>query len=163
MRAELDGAEGPAPEEEASCRASIVPEVDEAGGLSLATLGRLQTKIDAANDEKAKRAEALCKMREQMEVLRATLGYPAEKMDAADAAVSRATLAAAEAKVVEYRTEVERRQQVLSDCNDYIHELRVKLEIPQAEWVVLPLPENAGLSQDVLEKYNGEILSLIHI
>ena len=59
VRAELDGEEGPVPEEEAARRNSIVPEADEAGGLSLATLGRIQAKMDAATDEKAARVTKL--------------------------------------------------------------------------------------------------------
>ena len=155
VRAELDGEEGPVPEEEAARRNSIVPEADAAGGLSLATLGRIQAKMDAATDEKAARVTKLEGLVSTAAGLRAALGYPPEP--SADDSISRATVTAIEVKIADYEAEAERRKAVLADCGEYIQELRVKLAIPEAEWVVLPTAEDAGLSQEVLEAYHGEM------
>ena len=155
VRAELDGEEGPVPEEEAARRNSIVPEADEAGGLSLATLGRIQAKMDAATDEKAARVTKLAGLVATAAGLRGSLGYPPEP--SSDDSISRATVAAIEVKIADYEAEAERRKAVLADCAEYIHELRVKLAIPEAEWAVLPKSQDAGLSQEVLEAYHGEM------
>jgi len=45
---------------------------------------------------------------------------------------------------------------VLSQCNDYISELRFKLKILPADHVALPSPEG-GLSQSVLVTYSTEL------
>ena len=119
VRAELDGAEGPAPDEIESRRTSLVPDADAANGLSLATLGKLQAKVDAAQDEKAARISTLKGLRETAASLRKTLGYPAD--EAADASISRATIAAAQTTITEYEAEVTRRQAVLADCGEYIN------------------------------------------
>jgi hypothetical protein len=158
VRLELDGEEGPEVEDEAERRASLPPDVDAAGGLTLGTLGRLQAKVDAANDAKAARVSKLSGLYNKLSALRTTIGYVAD--EPSGASISRATVAATEAQLAEIEAEAARRQEVLTDCAEYIRELRLKCEIPEAEWTALPNPETAGLSQSILEAYNAEMEQL---
>ena len=153
-RAELDGEDGPNADDEAR-RSSIVPDATAAGGLSLATLGRLQVKIDGFADEKAARLAKLKELKERAASLRMMLGYPAESSDTSS--VTRKAITAAEKVIHDYEAEVERRQGVLADCIEYIEHLRSKLSIPESEWVVLPKEEDGKYSQDVLEAYHVEM------
>ena len=74
MRAELDGTEGPAADDETP---ASEPTVDDVGGLSLALLGRLQSRVDATADERKARVSQLESLGGEADKLRAMLGYPA--------------------------------------------------------------------------------------
>lgn len=159
VRMELDGEEGPAPDFVAP---PTEPSFNEAGGLSLALLGRLQAQVDAANDEKASRLALLGKATHEADTLRKVLGYAAEAAESPPD-VSRAAIAAAEASLQELAAERQKRQAILDDCIEYIAELRAKLQIDEASWTKLPDVEEAGLSPEVLAKYNVELERLEQI
>ena len=159
VRAELDGEEGPAPNAPAF---SVEPSCDEAGGLSLALLGRLQGCVDVLMDEKAARVVMLQELHAEADALRDTLGYPTEEA-ASPYNISRAAVAAAEADLATLVGERTKRQAILADCAEYIGELRSKLQIAEAEWTALPSVEEAGLSPAVLAAYNVELERLEQI
>lgn len=154
-RAELDGDAGP-PED--APPAPPEPATDEAGGLSMALLGRLQARIDGAMDERAARVEQMGKLRSDAERARTLLGYPKpEEPPSSYAPLTRSAVAAAEAQLCELEAEKVRRETVLADCEAYIGELRAKLQIEQSEWTALPTVAEVGLSQVVLEAYHHEL------
>ena len=149
-RAELDGSEGPAADAPAP---PAEPTEDAPNGLSLALLGRLQARVDAAMDERASRVKQLEALQGEAAGLRKTLGYPAESAVHPEP-LSRAALADAERGLADLKAEKQRREDVLNDCSEYIQELLAKCQVAGEE---LPKAEEAGLSQAVLTAYHAEI------
>ena len=161
IRAELDGDGGheageetPAPKKE--------PDVDAPGGLTLALLGRLQARLDGVNDERSTRVAAVEAVHKKIEALRAIgIVLTASEQEAGKGevprSIDRAALAAAEQDLAALDAERARRTQVLTECLEYITELRATLELSEAECPNLPDPAVAGLSEEVLLAYHYEI------
>ena len=159
VRAELDGDDGEAREAAERRTSAPLPAADAKGGLTEALIGRLQRRLDDTNDERAKRVAAIEAKRAEVGELHRLLDYPAEATQS-DRPISIAALRALEAQVDELQAEKQRRTEVLSQCLDYIAELRAELELPDAECASLPDLATAGLSQTVMEAIYAEMSRL---
>ena len=147
MRAELDGGDPPGP-------AAVDPTTDQAGGLSLALLGRRQAQLDSVRDEKDARIKQISAVRVEVTELQVVLGYT---VDGANASITSEALAAAQAQLSALESERKKRAMVLVNVRDYISQLRSELQTQMSEWAELPNPESKGLTPEVLKAYNDEI------
>lgn len=139
------------------------PTAEAPGGLTIALLERLQSRLAEAETIRSARVERMDALRASLEEIIDNLGMrEAEQSDTACAeyhpsvGATHRALSALEARLDHLREEKARRLHVLNQCSDYISELRFKLKIPEAEHISLPSPET-GLSQQVLVAYSTEL------
>jgi len=134
------------------------PAPEGAGGLTVELVHRLRQRLEAAEAERAARLERLAALRAAADAITEQLGTKEEagcEGAEGDGASYRA-LSALEARLDHLREEKKRRLHVLSQCTEYIAELRHKLKIPEEQHPDLPSPEK-DLSQQVLVTYHTEI------